>query len=133
MEGRRRQGRSRVINVNVGGSAGLNVDMTKHLRRWLNDEALREMGDSYEGRISNVVEERIRNRFTTAKQFEPVIHFEDGWKLIPNIGQRRVLCELWGPETDDWIGRRLQVYRHRKERTDGATGRVDVKYEKRVR
>ncbi len=106
--------------------------MTVHLRRWLNDKALTEMGDRYEGRIEDVVEQQIRNRFTAQKQLEPVIVFEDGWKLIPNISQRRALCEFWGPETDDWAGRVLVVYRHRQERVDAATGRSRVTYEKRV-
>jgi hypothetical protein len=110
------------------------VDMTRHLRRWLNDKALSEQfGDTYEGRIADVVEQTIRNRFTAEKQLEPVIRFEDGWCLIPNISQRRALVAMWGSETNDWVGRRLQVYRHRKERTDEATGRLRVTYEKRVR
>lgn len=106
--------------------------MTRHLRRWLNDKALVEMGDSYEGRIQDVTEEPIRNRFTAQKSIEPVILFEDGWKLIPNISQRKALVAFWGPETEEWIGRRLVVFRHRNERPDAATGRVKVTFEKRV-
>jgi len=108
------------------------MDMTRHLRRWLNENALREMGDTYEGRISDVVEERIRNRFTAQKSLEPVIVFDDGWRLIPNITQRRALVEFWGADTSDWVGRRLVVFRHREERPDDATGLVKVKWEKRV-
>lgn len=84
------------------------MDMGRHLHRWLNDKALsQQFGDVYEGRIAAVGEQVIRNRFTAQKQLEPVIRFDDHWCLIPNISQRRALIELWGPETDDWIGRRL--------------------------
>jgi hypothetical protein len=109
------------------------MDMTRHLARWLNNDVLRQMGDTYDGRIGDVVEQTIRNRWTGEKQLEPVIRFEDGWSLIPNLSQRRALIELFGPESDNWIGRRLQVYRHRIDRTDEATGRVRTIYEKRVR
>jgi hypothetical protein len=110
------------------------MDMTKHLKKWLNDQVLREQfGDEFEDQIADVTEQVIRNRFTAPLQVEPVITFASGWKLIPNISQRRALCEFWGPETDDWVGRRLQVYRFRKERIDDATGLVRTTWEKRVR
>jgi hypothetical protein len=47
------------------------------------------MGDRYEGRIEAVVEERINNKFKGKKELEPVIVFDDGWRMCPNIGQRR--------------------------------------------
>lgn len=110
------------------------MDMTKHLRRWLNDKALSEnFNDSYEGRIAAVTEEVIRNRFTGVKQVEPVVIFEDGWRLLPNINQRRALIEFFGPETEDWIGHRLIVYRHYIQRTNPDTGMVKQTYEKRVK
>ena len=110
------------------------MDMSKHLRKWLNDQVLREQfGDEFEDEIADVTEQSIRNRFTTTRQLEPVITFVTGWKLIPNVSQRQALCEFWGPETDEWIGRRLQVYRFRKERRDDATGAVRTTWEKRVR
>jgi hypothetical protein len=109
------------------------MDMNRHLRRWLNDKALSELGDSYEGRIAAVTEEQIRNRFTGQNQLEPVITFEDGWRLIPNISQRRALIEFFGSETNEWLGQRLVVYRHFNQRTDATTGRVKQTWEKRVR
>lgn len=108
------------------------MDMNSHLRKWLNDAALREMDDRYEGVILAVTEELIRNRFTAQKVLEPVIAFKDGYRLVPNINQRRALVEFFGPESDEWVGRRLVVYRHRSERRDGATGALRVTYEKRV-
>jgi len=109
------------------------MDMTRHLRRWLNDKALSDLGDTFEGRIATVTEEVIRNRFTSAKQIEPVITFEDGWRLLPNIGQRRALIEFFGPDSDDWIGQRLVVFRHYTQRTDTRTGLVREVWEKRVK
>jgi hypothetical protein len=109
------------------------MDMTRHLTKWLNDDALRLFGDCYEGVIDNVVEQWIRNRFTAERELQPVIRFDDGWSLIPNVSQRRALVAMWGAESDEWRGRRLQVYRHRKERVDETTGAVKVTYEKRVR
>jgi hypothetical protein len=91
------------------------------------------MGDSYEGQIRTVIEEQIRNRFTGQRQLEPVIYFEDGWKLVPNITQRQALIQFWGPHTEDWEGRRLIVFRQRIERTDKSTGLVRVLWEKRVK
>lgn len=108
------------------------MDMTRHLHRWLNDGSLREMGDSFEDRISDVVEELIRNRFTKQKVLEPVVIFESGWRLLPNITQRRALIEFFGPQSDDWIGRRLRVYRHRIDRVDATSGRPKTTWEKRV-
>jgi hypothetical protein len=108
------------------------VDMLRHLRRFLNDTTLRELGDVYEGRIEAVAEELIRNRHNGTKTLEPVIAFEDGWRLIPNIGQRKALIEMFGPDTDMWIGRSLQVFRARLERIDSKTGLVKVTFEKRV-
>ena len=85
------------------------MDMSRHLPRWLNETTLRDLGDTYEGRIADVREEKIRNKFRLQKALEPVIHFEDGFKLCPNIGQRRALISFWGAETSAWIGRRLVV------------------------
>ena len=98
------------------------MDMRHHLKRWLNDAELRRLGDRYQGRIERVVEEPIRNRFTGNKQYEPVIYFEDGVRMIPNVGQRRALIEFFGPDTEGWIGYELVVFRASSERTDAKTG-----------
>lgn len=105
------------------------VDMSRHLRRWLNDATLRrDFSGRYEGVIASVHEELIRNRFTAVKQVEPVITFDDGWRLIPNIGMRRALIEFYGANTDDWIGRRIVVFRSETRDTKAGTTR----WEKRV-
>lgn len=107
--------------------------MKRHLHRWLNDEALKQMtNEAYEGRIKAVVEEVIRNKFNSQKNQEPVINFEDGWRLVPNIGQRKTLIELFGSsETEDWVGRVIVVFRRQVERTD-KQGRTRVTWEKTV-
>jgi hypothetical protein len=94
------------------------MDMNKHLPRWLNDAALAGLGGRYEGTIAAVVEERVRNSFKRDGKgkplvvLEPVIQFEDRWRLVPNIGMRKVLIETFGAETDLWVGRRVVVERH---------------------
>src|SRR5262245_1700908 len=109
------------------------MDMTRHLRRWLNDKVLREMGDTYQGRIVSVTEEEIKNRYKGhQKQLEPVITFEDVWRLIPNITQRTSMIAMFGPETDDWIGCEVVVFRHRIPKVD-SEGVTREKFEKRVR
>lgn len=108
------------------------MDMSRHLKKWLNDQALRELGDVFDGRIVDVVEETIRNRYTAQKTLEPVIVFEDGWRLIPNLTQRTVLVKLFGSDSEDWIGRRVRIFRFAKEHTDKSTGLVKITYEKRV-
>jgi len=110
------------------------MDMSRHIKKWLNERVLREQfGEVFEDRIADVSEQVIRNRFTHTPQLEPVITFSSGWRLIPNLTQRRQLCEFWGTETNEWIGRRLSVYLVRKDRTDEATGVVRTSWEKRVR
>jgi hypothetical protein len=108
------------------------MDMRRHLRRWLNDAELQRLGDRHEGTIASVTEEEIRNRFTATRQFEPVITFEDGWRVVPNISMRRALVEALGPETDSWIGRRIVVHRHAVDRTDEKTGTTKRRWQKRV-
>ena len=108
------------------------VDMRRHLRRWLDNAVLRELGDRYEGIIANVVERTLRNRFTCTRELQPVIEFEDGLRLVPNITMRRTLIEFFGADTEGWIGRRVVVYRHRVERTDPDSGKVLERFEKRA-
>jgi hypothetical protein len=68
------------------------------------------MGGSYEGTISAVFEEEMRNRFTTQRAMQPVILFTDGYRIVPNIGMRRTVVESYGAETDRWVDKRIQVF-----------------------
>ena len=70
--------------------------MGRHLRRWLNEKSLRELGGLYEGRIASVTEEKLRNGYTAQHQLQPVIGFEDGWLLVPNLTQRVALVAALG-------------------------------------
>ena len=69
------------------------------------------MGGSYEGTIAAVVEEEVRNRFTTQREIQPVIVFTDGYRIVPNIGMRRALVGSFGAETDTWVDNRIRVFR----------------------
>jgi len=88
--------------------------MTKHLRRWLNEASFRDMGGAYDGVIQAVTEELVHNRFTGQRTLQPIIHFDDGWLLLPNLTQRKALIEIFGAETDAWVGDRIGVYLYRK-------------------
>src|SRR5262245_14469278 len=106
--------------------------MSKHLPRWLNDSALCGMGGRYEGVVAQVVEERVRNRFKRDVHgkpivaSEPVIVFEDGWRLVPNIGMRKVMIDAFGLDSDGWIGRRLVIDRQLNDGTNKWEKRVQV-------
>jgi hypothetical protein len=108
------------------------VDMRRHLKSWLNDTELARLGDTFEGVIENVTEQEVRNRYTAARELHPIIKFDDGHVCIPNIGMRQALIGLFGPETDDWRGRRVQIFRRQVERTDKTTGVVKARWIKTI-
>src|SRR5262245_54485692 len=108
------------------------MDMRRHLTHWLNAAALERLGNRYEGTIADVVEQVVNNRFAGKKEIQPVIEFEDGWRVIPTLSMRARLIEMFGPETDAWRGRRLAVYQERRERTDVTTGEVRTQWVKHV-
>jgi len=109
------------------------MDMTEFLQRHLTNEVLLTREDArYEGRIARVERDRVFNKFKFTKEPAPVIHFEDGWCWIPNIGARRTLTAAWGSETDDWIGRRMAVYLRVVLRTEQGSGRAVEKPEKQA-
>jgi hypothetical protein len=103
------------------------------MRQWLNRETLSAMPhERFEDEIVDVVEEVINNRFAGKKQPEPVIPFNDGWRLIPNLAMRQQLVTLFGHETNMWRGRHVVVYLHKVSRTDKVTGEVRERVEKRL-
>jgi hypothetical protein len=109
------------------------MDMRSHLRLWLNDAELerRESG-AYEGVIADVVEQVVRNPFTTKRETHPVLVFDDGWRWIPNFGSRTQLVRLYGAETDAWRGKRVRIFRRRENRVDKTTGEVKTQFAKTV-
>ena len=107
------------------------MDMRRHLKSWLTIPTLRERGGTYDGTIASVREEEVRNAYKQARELQPVIAFEDGARVIPNIGMRRELVAHYGPDTDHWVGRPRQVFlrpmaRHNPDDTK------PVRYEKAV-
>jgi hypothetical protein len=92
------------------------MDMTRHLKRWLTDKALAELGGEFEGVIADVSEELIRNRFTAKRSAEVVVTFDDGgFRLVLNKTVLTKFIAWFGPESNDWIGRRVRVFRRRVE------------------
>ena len=109
------------------------MNMTRHLPRWLNNRELARMDNHrYEGIIADVLEEPLNNKFKGTKQLEPVVVFEDGWRLCPNLAMRHALTGFWGYETDEWIGRRIVVFLHRVDRVDEKTRKTVSRWQKRV-
>jgi hypothetical protein len=80
---------------------------------WINNAELRSRGGRYSGVVANVTAQEVRNPYAKPgepkKQIQPVIHFEDGCRLIPNVPMRRELKERLGNDTDRWIGEQLVV------------------------
>ena len=102
------------------------MDMRRHLKHCLTNGDLEQMGGEYEGVISEVIEEVMRNPYTTERQPQPVILFPDGQRIVPtralrrvgsawralcqNIGMRQALIDGFGSETDHWVGRRVRIF-----------------------
>jgi hypothetical protein len=108
------------------------MDMRKFLKQLLNDRELARLGGRYEGVISAVHVEPMRNRFKNTTADEPVILFADGYRLVPNYGMRLLLIEHFGAESDDWIGRTVVVVRHLVDTTDRRTGEIAGRYVRRI-
>ena len=86
------------------------MDMRRHLKRRMNNHDLEQMGGTYHGVIADVVVEEMRNPFTAKREELPVIVFEDGWQLVPNLGIRRDLTDWLGSESDNWIGASIRIF-----------------------
>jgi len=93
--------------------------MTRYLKKWLTDKALEEQHDSeYEGVVAQVSEEMIRNRFTAQRETLPVVTFDDGWRLVLNKTFLQKFITWFGADSDNWVGRRVRVYRRQAELTN---------------
>jgi hypothetical protein len=106
-------------------------NMTRHLRPWLTDRALAEMGGEFEGIVACVSEEYIRNRFTAQRSLEVVITFDDGHRLIPNKTVLQKVITWFGAESDDWIGRRVRIYRRQVE-VPNAKGELRTRWQRDI-
>src|SRR5207249_1196577 len=81
----------------LGGNA---MNISKYTVKWLTGSALATMdGERYEGIIADVREQILRNKYTLAKESQPVVCFADGWQIVPNMQMRHALREKWGDET----------------------------------
>jgi hypothetical protein len=107
------------------------VDMRRHLNRRMTNGDLEQMGGDYEGVIAEVVMEDMRNRYTSKREEHPVIVFEDGWRIVPNIGIRQALINSLKAESDDWIGGRIRIFLRPMPRKDGS-GDGPQRFEKAV-
>jgi hypothetical protein len=107
------------------------MDIRRHLHRWLTNDAVASFDGCYEGNIVSVADERVRNRYTWVTSVEPVVLFADGWKWIPNLAARRALVGWFGYDTDNWVGRVVQVVLVNIDRTN-AEGKAIVMRERRV-
>ena len=95
------------------------ADMTKHLKRFLTDKELQAIGGEFEGVVASVTEEPIRNRFKATTSDEPVITFQEGgYRLIPNKTMLLCLIRWFGADSNDWIGRRIRLFRQLVETTN---------------
>lgn len=108
------------------------MDMTKFLKQLLNDRELARLGGRYQGTIAAVHVEAMRNLFKNTTAEEPVIVFEDGWRLVPNYGMRVLLIEHFGAESDEWIGRTVVVVRHLVDETNRRKGEIVGRWVKRI-
>jgi hypothetical protein len=99
---------------------------------WLNNGELARRGGAYVGTIVDVTEMMVRNPYTCQKVLKPVVAFADGQKLLPNIGMLRTLQNVFGDESELWIGKSVRVFQKRVERTDPSTGEQTVRFERAV-
>jgi hypothetical protein len=108
------------------------MDMTRFLKHLLNNRELARMGGRYEGRIAGVTAEFMRNKFKGTTGEEPVILFEDGWRLVPNYSMRQALIQTFGEESNEWIGRSIIVYLHKVEKTNVQAGEIAGRWVRRI-
>jgi hypothetical protein len=79
------------------------------------------MGGRFVGEIFSVTEQPLHNRWTREITREHVIVFLDcEYKLVLGDRIREQLCERFGDESDDWIGKVIAIgsqferYKHRE-------------------
>jgi hypothetical protein len=71
---------------------------------------LEQMDGAYAGVIADVVLEEMRNKYTAKYEKNPVIVFEDGWRIVLNKGMRKDLLHSLGSESDNWIGASIRIF-----------------------
>lgn len=107
------------------------MDTRRFLKAWLVNKLLDELGGEYEGVIAEVTEETVRSPFSCQKTTECVVHFLDsGYRLVLNKTMLQAMQGWFGPESDNWVGRRLRVFLRRVETT--AAGRTRVRWQRSI-
>jgi hypothetical protein len=80
----------------------------------------------YVGTIAAVTEERCYNRFKGQHAPQLAITFADDERCILNKTMGRTLVNLFGAETDGWVGRCICIFLRPGKRVDAATGRPQL-------
>ena len=83
--------------------------MTKKLGVWLTGAAIHALGDRYDGRVADVREQPIRNKWTMQTSVEAVLVFDDGKQLVLSHGMLVELMGRFGSESDDWVGHSISL------------------------
>jgi hypothetical protein len=102
------------------------MDMTRFLKPYLNVKLIEALGGDYENVIGVVTKEELRNKFRAQDSTEPVIHFLDGNRLVLNATMLRQCIQWFGPDSTNWVGRRLHLSLRRVENVNKETGEVRV-------
>jgi hypothetical protein len=90
------------------------IDVTRYLpggrpTHWLTAKAIEAMGGVFDGSISAVAEEELRNPYTAEREPQLVLAFSDSeYKLVCNRGITKTLVDACG-RTDEWVGRRVRL------------------------
>ena len=75
------------------------MDMSKYL-----GSAFLKVGDIKAGPIRSVIAD-----ITEGKYGKPDVSFSDGTKLSLNTTNDKILCQAYGTESDDWIGKEIEL------------------------
>ena len=74
--------------------------------KWINAESLTE------GDLHLTIRELLMHIFRDDDEASPILYFEEAEKGLPlNVTNARAIGELHGPETDNWPGKRITIYR----------------------
>jgi hypothetical protein len=75
------------------------MDMSKYL-----GSAFLKVGDVKAGPIRGVIAD-----ITEGKYGKPDVSFSDGTKLSLNATNNKILCQAYGTESSDWVGKEIQL------------------------
>jgi hypothetical protein len=108
------------------------MDMTRYLKEYLTVAVLDGIGGFYEGIIDEVNNELLRNPYSKQRSEEGVISFVDGRRLVLNKSMLKACITWFGTDSEDWIGRRIQVSIRPVETRNRETGETRVRFQRRI-